>query len=344
MRRKQQFDGGTRFAKERRMRPLRHYLPDRAYLITARCFEERFYLAPDTEAVSLIVATCLAQAVEMYQLELFAYVVMSNHLHLVVRAPKGGLPEAMQLFFSQVARRINVLRNRTGPVFSDRYHHQTICDEVALRSAIRYVLFNPQRAGIADAMGAWAGLSSIADTCDDRVLVCTRRTLGKSVVWSVVRVERHVVSRDAYPRDVEHVDGTREENFVLACQRASLTPGEEGRLAHTAFAAALRVERDALRSVPLLESRSTPCPHERPTRPKRSRAPSCIASTSQSRIRYVTERRAFVTAYRHASERFRRGQDAVFPPGCCLPWPRLYSLVGSCSDTIPAAAPPSETS
>lgn len=210
------------------MRPLRQFLPDRAYLITARCFEERFFLAPDSEALNLIVATCLAQAASKFRLDLFAYVVMSNHVHLVVRAPHGGLPEAMQLFLSQVARRVNILRNRRGPVFSDRYHHQTICDEGALHNAIRYVLYNPVRAGAASTTDAWAGLSSFPDTMNDLPLRCSRRQRGRTVLWTVKRLARgeaHLPTNDT--PDVA--------SCLLECRPASLLHGAPGTASHEAF-------------------------------------------------------------------------------------------------------------
>lgn len=314
------------------MRALRHYLPERAYLITARCFEERFFLAPDTEAISLIVATCLAQAVERYRLEIFAYVVMSNHVHLVVRAPHGGLPEAMQLFFSQVARRVNFLRNRRGPVFSDRYHHQTICDDDALRTTVRYVLRNPTRAGISSSAASWDGLSSFADTCESRVLVCTRRTHGGRSAWSMKRIDRSELG-DLRSSCVILPDGSEEERLVLVCREAFLEDTATGEKAHQEMADSLRKDEREDRMGPEAKLRRHPAPFDRPAAPKRTRAPSCIASTSASRKRYSGERRSFVAAYRTASSNFRRGLEAVFPPGCCLPWARLHSLL-SCSDTF----------
>lgn len=314
------------FANAMSMRPLRQFLPERAYLITARCFEERFFLEPDSEAIAVIVASCLAQAVEKYSLELFAYVVMSNHVHLVVRAPKGGLPEAMQLFFSQVARRVNMLRGRTGPVFSDRYHHQTICDDRALRNAIRYVLLNPVRAGAALSSNSWRGLSSFDDTCRDQILVCTRHARGADVAWSTRRVARNTL------RHSRTLEEGKADELLLACHRAVLGPEPAGVQLHDEFVRSLMAEDLERRKAVPNATRKPALPHERPTFSKRSRAPSCIASTSRARVEYLKERRAFVAAYREASARFRRGESACFPPGCCLPWPQLHRLTG-CSDT-----------
>lgn len=311
------------------MRPLRQFLPDRAYLITARCFEERFFLAPDSEALNLIVASSLAQAAAKFHLDLFAFVVMSNHLHLVVRAPHGGLPEAMQLFFSQVARRVNVLRNRVGPVFADRYHHQTICDEQALQNAVRYVLLNPQRAGISRSAASWEGLTSYADTCEGRIIECIRERRGRAVLWTRAASAPSMQPRTP-PPPIESTEAANVTRFSLRCHPATLMKGADGLASHRKFVASLAAE------VVELENVRVPVePHERPARPKRSRAPSCIASTSAAREDYAAERRAFIAAYRTASARFRRGEAATFPPGCCLPWPQLYSLISSCSDTSP---------
>jgi hypothetical protein len=59
----------------------------------------------------------------------FAVVVMSNHLHLVVRAPGKNLAAFMGYFLARVAQTLNLLLGRVGPVFPRRYDAQPILDE-----------------------------------------------------------------------------------------------------------------------------------------------------------------------------------------------------------------------
>ena len=46
--------------------------------------------------------------------------VMSNHLHLVVRAPGKNLAAFMGYFLARVAQTLNLLLGRVGPVFRIR--------------------------------------------------------------------------------------------------------------------------------------------------------------------------------------------------------------------------------
>jgi len=77
-----------------------------------------------------------------------AIAVMPNHLHWVVLADSAAaLQDATRYVFSQFARRLNTLWNRTGPVLQDRYW--STCCKTARQSwqALGYVLRNARTAG-----------------------------------------------------------------------------------------------------------------------------------------------------------------------------------------------------
>jgi hypothetical protein len=90
------------------------------------------------------VSSALARAQEhcaengLPPVEVFAVVVMSNHLHLVVRAPGKNLAAFMGYFLARVAQTLNLLLGRVGPVFPRRYDAQPILDEEGCtRRAVR---------------------------------------------------------------------------------------------------------------------------------------------------------------------------------------------------------------
>jgi len=77
------------------------------------------------------------------------YVVMSNHLHLIVEAPDAGsLSRGMTGLGTRIARRLNRLWKRVGSVIADRYHALVLRGPRMVRNAIHYVLANAFRHGV----------------------------------------------------------------------------------------------------------------------------------------------------------------------------------------------------
>lgn len=82
---------------------------------------------------------------------IIAYCVMDNHYHLILENMSGRLSQ----FFKQLNGQYGLLyRQRTGSkgyVFQNRFHSSLIQDDSYLILAIRYVLQNPVKAGLAAA-------------------------------------------------------------------------------------------------------------------------------------------------------------------------------------------------
>ena len=82
---------------------------------------------------------------------LLAYCLMENHVHLLVHAPGRNAAELMKKLGVSYAYYFNRKYDRTGHLFQDRYRSETITDDAYLLSAYRYILENPEKAGIAAA-------------------------------------------------------------------------------------------------------------------------------------------------------------------------------------------------
>jgi putative transposase len=78
-------------------------LPGIVYLLTRRCSERRFFLLPEP-AVTQIFEYLLGLLAKKYGIAVHAYVVMSNHYHLVVTDTAGRMPDVQRELNSLLAR------------------------------------------------------------------------------------------------------------------------------------------------------------------------------------------------------------------------------------------------
>lgn len=142
-------------------RELRSFVPGRHYFITNRTIEERMWLRPDQET-NQACTRALAVALNKYpDVKLIAFVVMSNHFHLVLQADEyGSISDFVGIFQARLARQINARLDRRGPVWQRRFSAIPIVDDTALEDRITYTVLNPVRANLVTHIDKWPGLVS----------------------------------------------------------------------------------------------------------------------------------------------------------------------------------------
>lgn len=90
----------------------------------------------------------LFQACTRFSWKLFAYVLMSNHYHLVLETQNANLVAGMQWLQSTFANRFNRIVRDRGHVFQGRYKALLIENGESLLRVVNYIHLNPVRAGI----------------------------------------------------------------------------------------------------------------------------------------------------------------------------------------------------
>lgn len=85
---------------------------------------------------------------EKYDVEVLAYCLMTNHIHLiVVPASEDGLEKVLKPLHMRYAQRVNRARHWKGHVWQGRFFSSAL-DEDYLWAAVRYVERNPVRARV----------------------------------------------------------------------------------------------------------------------------------------------------------------------------------------------------
>ena len=86
---------------------------------------------------------------------LLAWVVMPNHVHLLVeiwQTPQGQLIKNWKGF---TARRINRVLGRSGKLWQDDYWDRYLRDEAHYHEVVRYIETNPVKAGLVKTREQW---------------------------------------------------------------------------------------------------------------------------------------------------------------------------------------------
>lgn len=117
------------------------------YHITGRSNnKDFFYLQGDT--LWEIFLTSMEKAKRLYQCEFHAFVMMSNHYHMIITTPLMNIDKVMECIQREVAKSANREVSRINHFFGGPYKWSLIYDDKYYWNAVKYVFRNPVRAGI----------------------------------------------------------------------------------------------------------------------------------------------------------------------------------------------------
>jgi REP element-mobilizing transposase RayT len=124
-------------------RPLRIQFENAYYHVTCRGNARQEIFLDDSDRSAFI--DLLERSSDIYQTEILAYVLMSNHFHLLVKTPLANLQEFMRHFNMSYTSRYNWKHDRTGHLYQGRYKSFLVDADNYLQEISRYIHLNPTR-------------------------------------------------------------------------------------------------------------------------------------------------------------------------------------------------------
>lgn len=95
------------------------------------------------------------RVVRLRRWQYLAYCLMTNHFHLVIETPEESLSTGMHQLNGRYARKFNERHTLDGHLFEGRFRSTLVETDDQLDDTLRYVAFNPVRAGLCKHPADW---------------------------------------------------------------------------------------------------------------------------------------------------------------------------------------------
>ncbi len=108
---------------------------------------------------------------ELCEFKLYAYCLMGNHIHLLIKVQKESLETIFKRIGGRYVYYYNVKYQRIGPLFQDRFKSEPVENDAYFLTVLRYIHQNPVKAKLCSKIGdyyysSYAAYLSDSDTVD----------------------------------------------------------------------------------------------------------------------------------------------------------------------------------
>ena len=133
------------------------------YHVVNRGVERRKIYMDDDDRMQFL--TILQESAEVYGFEVYSYVLMDNHYHLLIKTSAFNLSLLMRQINSRYSMYFNRRYKRVGPLWQGRFKSWYVYDEQYLKSLVKYIEFNPIKANMVKDVGefSWAMSSKVVE-------------------------------------------------------------------------------------------------------------------------------------------------------------------------------------
>lgn len=117
------------------------------FQITGRCINRDWFEVPLRD-IWPIYTDHLYFCAKAFEVEIFSFVLMQNHFHLLAKFPENNLSKVMCYFMGETSRQITKNANRINRTYGTRFHSSLITKDSHFRNVYKYNYRNPVKAGI----------------------------------------------------------------------------------------------------------------------------------------------------------------------------------------------------
>ncbi len=138
----------------------RYYGKGHLHFVTFGCYHRRPHLK--TARAKDLFSQVLGEARQRYQFHLVGYVVMPDHVHLLISEPKRGTPSTVvQVLKQRVSRALrtratdNVKSGKPQPFWETRFYDFNVWSDAKRREKLEYMHANPVTKGLVEDPRDW---------------------------------------------------------------------------------------------------------------------------------------------------------------------------------------------
>lgn len=186
----------------------RYFLPDQPLHVIQRGNNREAIFFDDDDYARY--RDWLAAAAAEHGCSIHAYVLMTNHVHLLVTpGAADSLPRTMQSLGRRYVRHVNAVYRRTGTLWEGRYRAAPIDSEAYFLACCRYIELNPVRARMVrhPRNYRWSSYRAHAQGAADRMLT-DHEIYGRLGRTPAARQEAYQALFHAEP-DISFIDALR---------------------------------------------------------------------------------------------------------------------------------------
>lgn len=128
-------------------RPLVKYCSHNPYHIVAKSNNGDWFDVPMDYCMQIYI-NVLRKCIDEYQFRLHAFVLMSNHFHMIGSTPKANIGEVLRYFMTETSRGIKNKSQRLNHIYGARNYKALITNPAYYAHCYKYIFRNPVRAEI----------------------------------------------------------------------------------------------------------------------------------------------------------------------------------------------------
>ena len=192
----------------------------------------------------------------IYRIQIIAYCLMDNHVHLLVHPRGGDISKFMRAINNPYARYYNKTYERRGHLFGERFKNIIIKDEVQLLRTSTYIHNNPK-----DLL--WKGYRGIEDYPFSSIKDYTKPNQGRGIVdagylfsimgggWTEAQ-NHYMTLLEIQSQDHESFEREMEQAFKEGCyysDKETILRAEESEKVISVIAKMLGVQNAAVRHI-----------------------------------------------------------------------------------------------